>query len=221
MKPKALIAWSTGKDSAWALHEVRLLGEIDVIGALTTITENFDRVSMHGTRREILDAQLKAARLPLVPLTIPFPCPNEIYEARMAEAMKTAHRQGVTHIVFGDLFLEDIRAYREERLRDTRIAPLFPLWRRPTDELARTMIAGGLKASVVSLDPNKLPRDLAGRAFDEAFLEALPADVDPCGEHGEFHTCAVGGPMFDSEIKVKAGAAITRDGFVFADLHLA
>lgn len=221
MKPKALIAWSTGKDSAWALHEIRRMGEVDVVGALTTITENFDRVSMHGTRREILEAQLQAARLPLVALPIPFPCSNEIYETRMAEAMTTACRQGVTHIVFGDLFLEDIRAYREARLRGTGIAPLFPLWRRPTGELARAMIAGGLKARVVSLDPNRLPRELAGRAFDAEFLKVLPADVDPCGENGEFHTCAVGGPIFDGEIKVKAGEIVARDGFVFADLNLA
>jgi len=221
MKPKALIAWSSGKDSAWALHKVREAGEVEVFGALTTITENFDRVSMHGVRREILDAQLKAANLPLIPVTIPFPCPNEIYEARMAEAMLVARQSGITHIIFGDLFLEDIRAYREEKLRGTGIEPLFPLWLQPTGELALEMIAGGLKARVVTLDPNQLPRELAGRSFDEDLLASLPAAVDPCAENGEFHTCVLGGPMFDWKIKVEQGEIVERDGFVFADLRLA
>lgn len=221
MKPKALIAWSSGKDSAWALHKVRQAGEIEVVGALTTITENFDRVSMHGVRLEILDAQLQAAGLPLVAVMIPFPCPNEVYEARMADAMKTARARGVSHIVFGDLFLEDIRAYREDKLRSTGIEPLFPLWKQPTDKLARDMIAGGLKARVVTLDPKKLPKELAGHAFDAELLARLPPDVDPCAENGEFHTCAVGGPMFSHEIEVTGGDVVERDGFVYADLKLA
>ncbi len=220
MKPKALIAWSSGKDSAWALHKVREADDVEVVGALTTITENFDRVSMHGVRREILDAQLKAASLPLLPVMIPFPCPNEIYEACMAEAMAAARQRGITSIIFGDLFLEDIRAYREEKLHGTGITPLFPLWRQPTDQLAREMIAGGLKARVVTLDPKKLPRELAGHSFDEDLLASLPAGVDPCAENGEFHTCAIGGPMFDREIKVAQGEIVERDGFVFADLKL-
>jgi uncharacterized protein (TIGR00290 family) len=220
MKPKALIAWSSGKDSAWALHCVREAGEIDVVGVLTTLTENFDRVSMHGVRREILDAQLRAAHLPLHAVMIPFPCPNEIYEVKMAEAMKAARERGIKHVVFGDLFLEDIRAYREEKLRGTGIEPVFPLWRQPTDQLARDMIAGGLKARVVTLDPRKLPKELAGRSFDENLLAQLPPGVDPCAENGEFHTCVIGGPMFDREIKVSEGEVIERDGFVFADLKL-
>jgi uncharacterized protein (TIGR00290 family) len=212
MKPKALIAWSSGKDSAWALHKVRQAGDVEIVGALTTITENFNRVSMHGVRREVLDEQLRAVELPLVALMIPFPCPNEIYEARMAEAMKSARARGISHIIFGDLFLEDIRAYREEKLRSTGIEPLFPLWKQPTDELAREMIAGGLKARVVTLDPNKLPKELAGRAFDADLLAQLPGDVDPCAENGEFHTCAVGGPMFTHEIEVTSGDVVERDG---------
>lgn len=220
MKPKALIAWSSGKDSAWALHRARLLDEFEIVGALTTITETFDRVSMHGVRREILEAQLAAAKLPLHPVTIPFPCPNEIYEQRMGEAMQAARGQGITKIVFGDLFLEDIRAYREEKLRGSGIEPVFPLWRIPTDELAREMIAGGLQARVVTLDPKKLPRDLAGRNFDEDLLAALPEGVDPCAENGEFHTCVTGGPMFGKDLDVKVGEVVERDGFVFADLML-
>lgn len=221
MKPKALIAWSTGKDSAWALHQARLRDEYEIVGALTTITGNFDRVSMHGVRREILDAQLAAAKLPLHPVTIPFPCPNEIYEARMGEAMRAAREQGIRKILFGDLFLEDIRAYREEKLRGTGIEPAFPLWNMPTAQLAREMIAGGLKARVVTLDPRRVPRELAGKSFDEELLAALPPGVDPCAENGEFHTCVVGGPMFANDISVKAGRITQRDGFVFADLMLA
>lgn len=221
VKEKALIAWSSGKDSAWALHRVRRQGVYEIAGALTTITENFDRVSMHGVRREILEAQRQAIGLPLWPVMIPFPCPNEIYEARMSEVMRVARGQGVTKIIFGDLFLEDIRAYREEKLRGTGIEAVFPLWGIPTGELAREMIAGGLQARIVTLDPNKVPREFAGRAFDAALLEALPAGVDPCAENGEFHTCVTGGPMFEKNIDVKAGETVERDGFVFADLKLA
>ena len=221
MKPKAWIAWSSGKDSAWALHQVRVSGEYDVVGALTTITENFARVSMHGVRREILDAQLKAAKLPLIPVMIPFPCPNEIYEARMSEAMKAAQEAEVTKIIFGDLFLDDIRAYREEKLRGTGIDGVFPLWKIPTGNLAREMIVGGIKARVVCLDPKKVPRELAGKLFDESLLAALPAGIDSCAENGEFHTCVIDGPMFEQNIDVKAGEVTERDGFVFADLMLA
>lgn len=161
-KPKALISWSSGKDSAWALHRARLAGEYEIAGALTTITENFDRVSMHGVRREVLDAQLQAAGLPLFPVTIPSPCPNEIYEARMGEMVRGLRARGISKIIFGDLFLEDIRAYREEKLRGTGIEGVFPLWKIPTGQLAREMIAGGLKARVVCIDPKKMPRELAG-----------------------------------------------------------
>ncbi|HMN50919.1 MAG TPA: adenine nucleotide alpha hydrolase [Xanthobacteraceae bacterium] len=220
-KPKALISWSSGKDSAWALHRARLAGEYEIVGALTTITENFDRVSMHGVRREVLDAQLLEAGLPLFPVTIPSPCPNEIYEARMGEMVRGLRARGISKIIFGDLFLEDIRAYREEKLRGTGIEGVFPLWKIPSSQLAREMIAGGLKARVVCIDPKKMPRELAGAEFDEALLAALPPGVDHCAENGEFHTCVMGGPMFSENLEVKPGEVVERDGFVFADLMLA
>lgn len=218
MPGKALIAWSSGKDAAWALHEVRRAGSHDVVGALTTLTEHFGRVSMHGVRDSVLRAQCEAAGLPLTTVPIPYPCPNEIYEARMAQALAVARREGVTHIVFGDLFLEDIRAYREAKLAGTGITPVFPLWGRPTAALARAMIAGGLKARVVCLDPKLVPRSFAGRSFDEALLDELPPGVDPCAERGEFHTCVIGGPMFRHAVPVVSGELVERDGFVFADL---
>lgn len=221
MKEKALIAWSSGKDSAWALHEARLADEYEIVGALTTITENFRRVSMHGVRLEVLGAQLRAANLPLVPVMIPYPCPNEIYEERMGVVVRAAQATGVSKIIFGDLFLEDIRAYREEKLRGTGIEAIFPLWKIPTDKLARDMIAGGLKARVVCIDPRKVPIPFAGAWFDEKLLAKLPSDVDPCAENGEFHTCVLGGPMFEKSINVKVGEIVQRDDFVFADLTLA
>jgi diphthamide synthase (EF-2-diphthine--ammonia ligase) len=176
---------------------------------------------MHGVRLEILGAQLKAANLPLVPVMIPFPCPNEIYEERMGTVVRAAAATGITKIIFGDLFLEDIRKYREEKLRGTGIEAVFPLWKIPTDKLARDMIAGGLKARVVCLDPKKMPIPLAGSWFDEKLLAKLPPEVDPCAENGEFHTCVVGGPMFEKNINVKVGEITQRDEFVFADLTLA
>jgi uncharacterized protein (TIGR00290 family) len=217
-KPKALIAWSSGKDSAWALHVVRQQQAFDVVGALTTITETFGRVSMHGVREELLQAQLAAAELPLIPVHIPYPCPNEAYETAMGEALAQAKAAGVTHMIFGDLFLRDVRAYREDRLRPTGIEPLFPLWERPTGALAREMIAGGLEATLVCVDPRVLAARFAGRAFDAALLDELPVGVDPCGENGEFHTCVTAGPMFGYAIAVDRGIVTERDGFAFADL---
>jgi len=221
MAAKALIAWSSGKDSAWALHEVRQAGTFEVVGALTTVTENFSRVSMHGVREEVLMAQLTAACLPATIVPIPYPCPNEVYEARMAAAMQGARGRGITHIVFGDLFLEDVRAYREAKLMGTGIAPLFPLWGQPTDALARSMLAGGLEAHLVTVDLKALPANFAGRRFDAALLDELPAGVDLCGERGEFHTCVVAGPMFERAISVELGETVERDGFAFADLKIA
>jgi diphthamide synthase (EF-2-diphthine--ammonia ligase) len=221
MKAKALIAWSSGKDSAWALHEVRQAGAYDVVGALTTVTESFGRVSMHGVREEVLLAQLAAARLEPTIVPIPYPCPNDVYEARMAAAMAAARRRGVTHVVFGDLFLEDVRAYREGKLAGTGIAPLFPLWGRPTDALSRDMLAGGLDAYLVTVDLKQLPARFAGRHYDAALIGELPAGADPCGENGEFHTCVVAGPMFERAIPVRVGETLERDGFAFADLLLA
>jgi uncharacterized protein (TIGR00290 family) len=218
MAAKALIAWSSGKDSAWALHEARQSGAYDIVGALTTVTETFGRVSMHGVRKELLTAQLEAAGLPLRIVPIPYPCPNEVYEARMGMALSQAKAEGVTHAIFGDLFLEDVRAYREARMAGTGIAPAFPLWGRPTSALARAMIEGGLKTHLVTVDLKALPKSFAGRKFDEALLSDLPAGVDPCGERGEFHTCVRGGPMFSRAIPASVGDIVERDGFAFADL---
>jgi uncharacterized protein (TIGR00290 family) len=215
---KALIAWSSGKDSAWALHEARRSGELDIVGALTTVTHEFCRVSMHGTREALLAAQLEAARLEAIGVRIPFPCPNEIYEREMAAALESAKRGGISHVVFGDLFLEDIRAYRESRLAEIGITPVFPLWHRPTAKLAREMIDGGLDGYLVCVDRKKLPKDFAGRRFDRALLEALPPDVDPCGENGEFHSFVTAGPMLAHAIAVEVGEIVERDGFAFADL---
>src|SRR5947209_11679028 len=207
-KPKALIAWSSGKDSAWALHEVRRARDYDVVGALTTVTETFARVSMHGVREEILRAQHEAIGLPSVIVPIPYPCPNEIYETRMAAALDDAKCAGVTHVIFGDLFLEDVRAYREQKLAGTGITPLFPLWQRPTGELAREMIAAGVETYLVCVDLKQLPKSFAGRRFDAALLADLPLSADPSGEKGEFHSCVVAGPMFDWRIDVTVGATI-------------
>lgn len=219
-RPKAMIAWSSGKDSAWALHEVRHAGDYDVVGALTTITETFDRVSMHGVRRDVLSAQLESAALPPV-LVPPYPCPNEVYEARMAAALAHAAAAGVTHVIFGDLFLQDVRAYREQKLAGTGITPLFPLWHRSTGALAREMIDAGLETYLVCIDPKHLPKTFAGRRFDRALLADFPTATDPCGENGEFHSCVAGGPMFSRRLAMKVGDIVERDGFVFADLRLA
>jgi uncharacterized protein (TIGR00290 family) len=217
-RPKALIAWSSGKDSAWALHEARRAGEFDIVGALTTVTDAFARVSMHGVREELLRAQLEAAGLAAITVRIPYPCPNEVYEREMAAAMQDAKARGVTHIIFGDLYLEDVRAYREKNLAGTGITPVFPVWGRPTGALAREMIAAGVEAHLVVVDLKKLPASFAGRRFDESLLAALPAGTDSCGENGEFHTFVSGGPMLARKIPVKAGATVERDGFAFADL---
>jgi uncharacterized protein (TIGR00290 family) len=216
--PKALIAWSSGKDSAWALHEVRRAGELEVIGALTTVTDTFGRVSMHGVREELLTAQLDAAGLPAAIVRIPFPCPNERYERAMAEAMTDAKARGVTHVVFGDLYLQDVRAYREARLAEAGMTPVFPLWLRPTAALAREMIAAGVEARLTCVDCKKLPKDFAGRRFDGALLADLPPGVDPCGENGEFHSFVAAGPMLTRTIGVTVGETVERDGFAFADL---
>jgi uncharacterized protein (TIGR00290 family) len=217
-RPKALIAWSSGKDSAWALHEARRTGEFDIVGALTTVTDAFARVSMHGVREELLRAQLEAAGLPAVVVRIPYPCPNEVYEREMATAIADAKARGVTHMIFGDLYLEEVRAYRENNLAGTGITPVFPLWLKPTDALARDMIAGGVEAHLVVVDLKKLPAAFAGRRFDAGLIGALPAGSDPCGENGEFHTFVSAGPILARKIAVKVGETVERDGFAFADL---
>jgi uncharacterized protein (TIGR00290 family) len=217
-KPKALISWSSGKDSAFALHEVRRTGEFEVVGALTTVTETFGRVSIHGVRQEILRAQCDAAGLPQRIVPIPYPCPNEIYEARMGDAVASAVREGITHMIFGDLFLADIRAYREQKLAGTGITPIFPLWDRPTPALAQAMIASGLEARIATVDLKRLPAEFAGRKFDAKLLTDLPEGIDPCGENGEFHTCVVAGPMFSRRLSVETGERVERDGYAYCDL---
>jgi uncharacterized protein (TIGR00290 family) len=216
--PRALVAWSSGKDSAWALREVRRDGRVEVAGLLTTITDPFARVSMHAVREELLDRQAAALGLPCRKVRIPWPCPSDRYEAEMERALGEARAEGITRVVFGDLFLEDIRAYRETKLAGTGIDPVFPLWGRDTARLAREMIDGGLRAVITCVDPRRVSRALAGRAFDAALLAELPPGVDPCGENGEFHSFAWGGPMFEAPLAVAPGEVVERDGFVFADL---
>jgi uncharacterized protein (TIGR00290 family) len=217
MPPRAFMSWSSGKDSAFALHEARRLGLADIVGVLTTVNEKYDRVAMHGVRASLLDRQIVALGLPAIKINIPSPCTNEIYEARMAETCAAIKAQGVDHIVFGDLYLEDIRAYREEKLRPLGMTAIFPLWQRPTRALAEEMIASGLVAHLVCVDPKQLDRSFAGRRYDAALLADLPPGIDPCGENGEFHTVVSAGPMFAHAIPVTIGEVVEREGFVFAD----
>jgi uncharacterized protein (TIGR00290 family) len=220
-RAKALISWSSGKDSAFSLHEIRRAGEYDVVGALTTVTETFQRVSIHGVRQEILRAQCEAAGLQQTIVSIPYPCPNAIYEARIGEAVARAREDDVTHMIFGDLFLADIRAYRIEKLAGSGITPLFPLWQRPTLPLAHAMMASGLEAYLATVDLKKLPGEFAGRKFDRDLLADLPEGIDPCGENGEFHTCVVAGPMFSRALPVVRGDRVERDGYGYCDLVMA
>ena len=217
-RPKAWLAWSSGKDSAWALHSVREAGSFDVVALLTTVNRTHGRVAMHAVRESLVEMQAAAAGLPLVKVPIPSPCSNEIYERAMSEAMARASDEGVRHVVFGDLFLQDVRAYREAQLARCEMIPVFPLWGLDTRRLAEEMIAGGLCAYLTCVDPRKLEHGFAGRRFDAELLADLPASVDPCGENGEFHTFACAGPMFGAEVAVSVGEIVEREGFVFADL---
>jgi uncharacterized protein (TIGR00290 family) len=217
-RPKALLAWSSGKDSAWSLQVLRAQAEVEVVGLLTTINQAFDRVAMHAVRTELLRAQAGAVDLPLWPVAIPWPCSNAEYEAAMAAALARAVAEGISVVAFGDLFLEDIRRYREERLEGTGVRPLFPLWGTPTGALAKQMLGAGLRARLTCVDPKQLDAGFAGRDFDAALLAALPPSVDPCGENGEFHTFAYDGPMFRHPVAIRGGEVVARDGFVFADL---
>ena len=215
---RVALSWSSGKDSAWTLHLLRQNPSIEVVALITTINQEFDRVAMHAVRRELVELQADAAGLPLWKVPLPWPCSNEEYEARMREVCARALGEGVEAIAFGDLFLADIRAYRERQLAGTGLEPLFPVWQIPTRELAATMIASGLHAKITCVDPKLLPRQFAGREFDTAFLNDLPAGVDPCGENGEFHSFVYAGPMFGTPIPVELGEIVERDGFFFADL---
>ena len=212
------MSWSSGKDSALALHEARRGGVLDVVGLLTTLNADAGRVAMHGVRRTLLHAQSEMLGLPVHAVELPWPCPNEVYEQRMADALVRAREHGIEAMVFGDLYLEDIRAYREAALEGTGVTPHFPLWQRPTDDLARTIVDVGIKAVVTCVDVAQAPRELAGRWFDEQFLATLPPGVDPCGENGEFHTVVVDGVGFARRIDMEVGVTVERDGFVFADV---
>ena len=216
---RVLLSWSSGKDSAWALHLLRRDPAIELCGLCTTLNDEFQRVAMHGTRRSVLEAQAEAAQLPLWIVPLPWPCPNEVYEQRMAEVCSRAVAEGIDAIAFGDLFLADIRAYREKQLQPTGLEPLFPLWQIPTGALAREMIAAGLRARLSCVDTKQLPAAFAGREFDETLLRDLPPEADPCGERGEFHTCVYAGPMFTSPLPLQTGEIVDRDGFVFADFQ--
>jgi uncharacterized protein (TIGR00290 family) len=220
MSRRVLLSWSSGKDSAWTLHVLRGNPDIEVVGLLTTVNTTHERVAMHSTRRAILEAQAQAAGLPLYVIRLPWPCPNEVYEREMRAALESARERGVTHIAFGDLFLEDIRAYRIEQLKGSGIEPLFPIWHEATGPLARRMIDAGVRAVLTCVDPRKLPPAFAGRAFDDALLDELPEGVDPCGENGEFHTCVLAGPMLREALHITRGEVVGRDGFCFADLIL-
>jgi uncharacterized protein (TIGR00290 family) len=217
-RDRVLLAWSSGKDSAWSLHALRSQADIEVAGLLTTMNETHDRVAMHAVRRTLLEAQAEAAGLPLVTVPIPHPCPNDVYEAAMSRAVSEAIAAGITGVAFGDLFLEDVRRYRERQMQGTGLRLHFPLWGRPTAALAREMVDGGLCARITCVDPRALDRSFAGREFDQRLLADLPSGADPCGENGEFHTFAWDGPMFRHPVPFRSGEVVTRDGFVFADL---
>lgn len=219
-KLKCLISWSSGKDSAWTVHVLRQRPDIELAGVLTTVNQKYQRVAMHAVREELLEAQAGALGLPLWKVPIPSPCPNEVYEQAMAAAVARAVAEGFTHIAFGDLFLEDIRRYREEKLAGTGLTPLFPLFGVDTTRLAHEMIDGGLKARLTCVNPAVLDRRFAGRDFDASLLDEFPASVDPCGERGEFHSFAYEGPMFSRPISIKSGEIVDRDGFVFADVQV-
>ncbi len=215
---RVLVSWSSGKDSAWTLYTLQREHGIEVAALMTTVNQAFARVAMHGVRRELVEAQARAAGLPLWEVSLPWPCSNAEYEAAMQAACARARAEGIDAVAFGDLYLADVRRYREERLQGTGLEPLFPLWGRPTDELARAMIAAGLRARLVCLDPKAIPPTFAGREFDQSLFRDLPPGADPCGERGEFHSFVYAGPMFRETVKIITGETVARDGFVFTDL---
>jgi len=220
-RQRVVLSWSSGKDSAWTLHRLRQDPDIEVTALVTTVNAEFNRVAMHAVRQELLQAQAEAAGLPLIEVPIPYPCSNAEYESRMRALIERLRAERIERMAFGDLYLADVRAYREQQLQGTGIAPLFPLWNEPTAALAHSMIAGGLRAVLTCVDPKQLAPEFCGRQFDAALLDALPAGVDPCGENGEFHSFACAGPMFRAPIAVETRETVERDGFVFTDLCLA
>jgi uncharacterized protein (TIGR00290 family) len=215
---KVALSWSSGKDSAWTLHVLRQQPDVQVAALITTFNSEADRVAMHAVRRVLAEAQAARTGLPLWAVELPWPCPKEEYEHRMRAVCQRAKDDGITAIAFGDLFLEDVRNYRIRQLEGSDLTPLFPLWQIPTHRLAREMIAAGVKAKVTCVDPSKLAKSFVGRDYDMKFLEDLPAEVDPCGENGEFHTFVYAAPVFTSAIGVRPGQVVERDGFVFADI---
>ena len=217
-RSKLLLSWSSGKDSAWALHRLLQGDEFEVVGLVTTVNQRFQRIAMHAVREVLLERQAASAGLPLWKIPIPHPCSNECYAKAMTRLLERVRYEGVSVMAFGDLFLEEIRRYREDQLEGQGIAPVFPLWGLSTAELAGEMVAAGLGARITCIDPKQIPRRFVGREFDAELLEELPAGVDPCGEHGEFHTFAHRGPMFREPVPVKPGVVEEREGFVFADL---
>jgi uncharacterized protein (TIGR00290 family) len=217
---RMLLSWSSGKDSAWSLHLLRLQNEYGIVGLLTTFNQAANRVAMHAVRRSLVEAQAKAAGIPLWDVDLPWPCSNADYECIMTETCKAAVQAGIECIAFGDLFLTDIRAYREKQLENSGLQPIFPVWGMPTKELARSMIKSGMRAKLTCVDPRLLAPDFVGREFDEQLLSEFPPDIDPCGENGEFHTFTYAGPMFQHDLSVEVGEIVSRDGFVFADLSL-
>lgn len=220
MKPKALVSWSSGKDAAWALHTVAQQGELEPVGLLTSFNEKFGRVSMHGVRTGLVDIQARLIRLPIWPVELPWPCPSGVYEARMAAVMGRAGDEGVEAVVFGDLFLEDVRDYRINRMAGTGIEPLFPIWAGSggTGALAREMVDAGVRAVITAVDTSQIDRSFAGRSFDGSLIDDLPETVDPLGENGEFHTFCYAGPLFADPIRCEVGAIEDRGRFVYADV---
>lgn len=216
---KTLLSWSSGKDSAYALHSLLLTPSVEVVGLLTTLNSTVARVSMHGVRESVLDAQAQACGLPVTKVWLPDPCSDQEYREAMAEMISEARARGVEGIAFGDLFLEDVRSYREKQLAGSGIEPLFPLWGRPTPELAEEMVASGVEAIITCIDTEQIDRRFLGRRYDRHLLEELPDSVDPCGENGEFHTFVWDGPMFRRPLDVTRGEIVERDGFVFADIR--
>lgn len=218
MKGKALMSWSSGKDSAWALHKLQQNPEIDLVGLFCTVNKEFDRVAMHGVRVELLQKQAKSIGLPLEIIEIPHPCSNAEYEKIMGQFVERAKNDNIEYFAFGDLFLEDVRNYREQMLKGSGISPIFPVWGIPTDKLSREMIGGGLRTVITCIDPKQTPKEFVGKEFDKSFLDSLPETIDPCGENGEFHSFVFDGPMFREKIEIFVGDIVHRDDFVFADV---
>ena len=218
-KRRVLLSWSSGKDSAWCLHVLNRQADIEVVGLLTTFNESADRVAMHAVRKSLVQRQAESVGLPLFPVWLPWPCPNEAYEEAMESALRMARKElDVAAVAFGDLFLEDIRAYREDKMAAWGTDALFPIWNSATSQLALQMIDAGLKAYLTCVDPRQCPAEFAGRLYNQQLLDDLPDSVDPCGEHGEFHTFVFDGPMFNTVIDVIVGETVERDGFVFSDV---